>query len=155
MGSSDAFWTPEWRAWADSQLKQAGWTREDEQSVRYVVDRLMETAVAIQTDRDDFDRALDIFVALCRQQPLVDDLRTPTVISSEQQYQWFRTSDGVPINVGNYVRVRADAYTDPERTRLNGVEGTVIRITRGIALVRHTGTGESMHRLGLLERRVR
>lgn len=133
----------EWRAWAGRQLDGAGWTRDDETHVRYIVDQFLGLAVVgLQTDASQFGKALDLVDELLRDRALTAEHWTAAKRArdaAEASLAWRPVQPGQPLNRRDRVRVAPSAYTGDMASH-NGLTGTIMDVRHGLGIVHYDGT---------------
>jgi hypothetical protein len=157
MDEEDALRGSRWRAWALADLERAGWTKQDQPTVRYIVDQFMGMGVILtHGGTDDFSTAVLIVTRLLEGRSIADTGPTAPGTGEDPAHVWVRVQPGQTLNRQDRVRVAPDAYTGDQVIH-NGREGVVMGVRYGHAVVHYDddppGTGQH-HSIRMLEQRV-
>lgn len=147
-------------SWYARQLDEAGWTYENNSTVRYLMDQFLGLHI-LRTHKDtsELATAIDVVDELIRGRSLGPDHWSSQRIAADADADavWIKVEPGQALNRQDRVRVPNDAYDGDKGRVHNGRTGSIMGVRYGMAVVHYDGdppgTGEH-HDIRLLEKRV-
>jgi len=147
-------------AWFAGQLDAAGWTRDDESIIRYLVDEILSMPIIqAHIGTGNFNKALELADELLRGRSLGEDHWTDLKRATDTNARavWVQVQPGHVLNRQDRVRIKSDAYDGALGLAHNGRTGSVMGVRYGMAIVHYddepAGTGHH-HSIRLLEKRI-
>lgn len=157
MGQSNVYFRAGGRDWAERQLREAG------HDVDGVVVALVNSIFDHVDYLHDNDAEQTEVAATLAAKLLMGSALTEADWTAQKLSEGYRWLPVVPrsIQMGDVVRVRQDAYSDPDMARHNGEQGRVSGIRNGYHVVYDSMVGQGSTTMGFrhqaekLERRVK
>ena len=125
------------------------------QEVRWLVEKvsisLWQELERIKSSDEDRDKALELIAKLAKGHDIKED---------EDQSVWIQAKPGA-LTVGDYVRVKKDAFSHQPAASHNGMEGRIVALRYGDVYVKYnevasiTGMNSVKHSADSLEKRTR
>jgi hypothetical protein len=143
------------RDWAEHQLREAGY--DSDHFVAALVEGILDNVDYLyDASPDAAEKAVRIASKLMVGQPLTETEWTQEKL--DEGYRWVPVFPR-SIQMGDVVRVRQDAYSEPERAPHNGKQGKVSAIRNGIHVIYDDLAGKTamgvLHQPDKLERRIK